>query len=227
MEWVPRIPNNSTAKGQRELIEFGNNTKTKYFYDEKSFRLTRILTTKEVANVVTVFQDINYVYDAVGNIVYTKDMAQQTIYFDNTIIEPESTYAYDAQYRLIEATGRENFNNTGFYEVTTPQALGGNDVQNYERSFEYDLLGNITKMQHDAGANSFTKHFHYENNNNQLTRIFIGNSVSPLESYTYDEHGNMLESNDRQFTYNLLDQLQVVDITGGSWKALYMYNADG
>jgi len=213
------------AKGQREFIGFGNDTYSEYFYDEKTFRLKRIITQRDADTEP--LQDINYVYDAVGNIVYVKDNAQQTFYFDNSIINPESFYTYDALYRLIEATGRENFNNTGFYEVTTPQGLGGNDVQNYERSFEYDVVGNITKMQHAASANSFTKHFHYDNDNNQLTRIFIGSSVSPLESYTYDEHGNMLESNDRQFTYNLLDQLQVVDITGGSWKAIYMYNAEG
>jgi RHS repeat-associated protein len=213
------------AKGQREFIEFGNDTYSEYFYDEKTFRLKRIITQRDADTEP--LQDINYVYDAVGNIVYVKDNAQQTFYFDNSIINPESFYTYDALYRLIEATGRENFNNTGFYEVTTPQGLGGNDVQNYERSFEYDVVGNITKMQHAASANSFTKHFHYDNSNNQLTRIFIGNSVSALESYTYDEHGNMLASYDRQFTYNLLDQLQVVDITGGSWKAFYMYNAEG
>jgi RHS repeat-associated protein len=221
---VPNISYN--AKGQREYIEFGNDTYSEYFYDEKTFRLKQIITQRDADTEP--LQDINYVYDAVGNIVYVKDNAQQTFYFDSSIINPESFYTYDALYRLIEATGRESFTNTGnFYEENPVQALGGNDVQNYERSFEYDLVGNITKMQHGAGANSFTKHFHYENNNNQLTRIFIGNSVSALESYTYDAHGNMLASYDRQFTYNLFDQLQVVDITGGSWKALYMYNAEG
>jgi RHS repeat-associated protein len=218
------------AKGQREEVFFGNESKTKYFYDEKTFRLTRIYTTRDSGGAGDILQDIYYTYDAVGNITFVVDEAdaQQTIYEAGDIVKPEQTYTYDALYRLIEATGRENYTSTGnFYEENPAQALGGNDVQNYLRSFEYDLVGNMTKMQHGPGANSFTKHFHYENNNNQLTRVFIGTSVSPLESYTYDEHGNMLASYDRQFTYNLLDQLNVVDVTGGSWKAFYMYNAEG
>ena len=33
-------------KGQREAIWYGNGTKTKYEYNPKNYRLTRLLTTK-------------------------------------------------------------------------------------------------------------------------------------------------------------------------------------
>ncbi|MBN2893108.1 MAG: hypothetical protein JXL97_14660 [Bacteroidales bacterium] len=43
-----------------------------------------------------------------GNIVYKKDDAQQTIFFNNSVVYPENTYEYDALYRLLKATGREH-----------------------------------------------------------------------------------------------------------------------
>ena len=53
-------------------------------------------------------QNLHYTYDPVGNITHIQDDAQQTIWFANQQVEPSSDYVYDALYRLIEATGREN-----------------------------------------------------------------------------------------------------------------------
>jgi hypothetical protein len=40
---------------------------TKYTYDKKTFRLTRLLTIRNSGQ--DILQDINYTYDATGNIV--------------------------------------------------------------------------------------------------------------------------------------------------------------
>jgi RHS repeat-associated protein len=214
------------AKGQREEIFFGNGTKTKYFYDEKTFRLSRIYTTKKVANVVTEFQNINYVYDAVGNITHVFDAAQETLYFGGNIIDATNNYTYDALYRLISATGRENYNNTPFYEQGAAQSLTGTAVEGYTRNFEYDVIGNMTLMQHTAmGANgtNFTKEFEYESGTNRLESCTDGTIT---KNYTYDVHGNLLSSDGTGFTYNLLDQLCEADLVGGG-TAYYQYNAEG
>jgi hypothetical protein len=87
-------------KQQRLNIYYGNNTKTKYEYDPLNFRLTRILTTRN--NGQDILQDLNYTYDAVGNIIQQTDNAQQTNYFDNVVISPTGTYTYDALYRLTQ-----------------------------------------------------------------------------------------------------------------------------
>ncbi|MDR2979916.1 MAG: hypothetical protein LBV02_05715 [Bacteroidales bacterium] len=58
-------------KGQRLNIYYGNNTKTKYEYNPLNFRLTRILTTRNTGN--DALQDLNYEYDAVGNITRQTD----------------------------------------------------------------------------------------------------------------------------------------------------------
>ena len=95
---------NYNEKGQRTAIYYGNGSKTKYEYAPNTFRLTRLLTTRN--NGIDILQDISYIYDPVGNIVEMNDAAQQTHYFSNSVVEPKGQYEYDALYRLKEATGR-------------------------------------------------------------------------------------------------------------------------
>jgi YD repeat-containing protein len=96
---------NYNEKGQRSDIHYGNGSKTRYEYDKNTFRLIRLLTTRNNGN--DILQDIHYTHDPVGNIVEIVDNAQQNHYFSNSVIEPRAMYKYDALYRLTEATGRE------------------------------------------------------------------------------------------------------------------------
>ncbi|MEJ7711911.1 MAG: hypothetical protein WKF84_19085 [Pyrinomonadaceae bacterium] len=54
-------------------------------------------------------QQLHYTYDPVGNITEIYDEASEPVFFKNQQVEPRSRYAYDALYRLVEATGRESF----------------------------------------------------------------------------------------------------------------------
>ena len=68
------------AKGQRQAIWYGNGTKTSYVYDPLTYRLRRLLTidlNTGSSNYNTALQDLNYYYDAVGNITYIRDDAQE------------------------------------------------------------------------------------------------------------------------------------------------------
>jgi hypothetical protein len=94
------------AKGQRERIVYGNGVVTEYEYDEFTFRVKRIKTTRTSDNAL--LQDLRYFYDAVGNIVEMADLAQQTVMHNGQVAEPLWKYEYDAVYRLIHATGREH-----------------------------------------------------------------------------------------------------------------------
>ncbi|MEZ4617934.1 MAG: hypothetical protein R2867_20830 [Caldilineaceae bacterium] len=51
-------------------------------------------------------QNLTYTYDPVGNITDIRDTAQQTVFFNNSQIEPHNAFTYDAIYRLIAAEGR-------------------------------------------------------------------------------------------------------------------------
>ena len=81
------------AKGQREAIWYGNGTKTGYTYDALSQRLRRLLTVNVDSGSThcnEVLQDLNYFYDAVGNITTIRDDAQQTIFYHNSLVSPRS-----------------------------------------------------------------------------------------------------------------------------------------
>ena len=42
------------------------------------------------------------------DVTQIRDDAQQTHYFNNAVVRPESLYEYDAIHRLIRSTGRES-----------------------------------------------------------------------------------------------------------------------
>jgi hypothetical protein len=74
------------AKGQRELIEYGNGVTTTYTYDRNTFRLTHLQTLRGGDESVEKLQDLFYIYDPIGNIVSIRDDAQQTIFFNGQAI---------------------------------------------------------------------------------------------------------------------------------------------
>jgi RHS repeat-associated protein len=141
---TPFVTNiNYNAKGQRELISYGNSAETTYQYDPLTFRLTNLKTTRTVnqggtlgnlfSGIASLFgltdsneltsqlfnssdtvQDLRYTYDPAGNITRIEDAAIKTIFYNNEQVEPVNSYTYDAIYRLIEAKGREHIGQTAF-----------------------------------------------------------------------------------------------------------------
>ncbi|MDL2262650.1 hypothetical protein LJC11_04005 [Bacteroidales bacterium OttesenSCG-928-I21] len=173
------------ARGQREHINYGNNSTTSYYYDTNNFRLTRLLTTKQSG--VQDLQDLNYTYDAVGNIIEVTDNAQQVNYFNNTTANPTGTYEYDALYRLLKATGREKKNLSApgwedFQNNLPVPNLDPNALQNYTHNYSYDKLGNILQQQ---VVGNWTRNYVYDT----LTNRLLNNGTG--QAYTYDEHGNV------------------------------------
>ena len=120
-------------------------------------------------------QDLRYTYDPAGNITYIRDDAQQTIFFRNQRVEPSAAYTYDALYRLIEATGREHLGQNpsgGLNPPVRPSHTDaprtgllhpgdGNAMGNYTEWYEYDGVGNILAMRHQAGSGGWTRCYQY------------------------------------------------------------------
>ncbi len=172
------------AKGQRERIEYGNDVVTTYAYDEKTFRLTHIKTTRPAgldglaaqlfANPAIV-QDLRYTYDPVGNITNIADNAIPAIQYNNQNAEPNADYIYDAIYRLISADGREHIGQTAFdfnpldgnyrdypFVGLRPSANDPNALRNYTETYEYDEVGNIKNVRHSALNGSWTRGYQYD-----------------------------------------------------------------
>lgn len=219
------------AKGQRTDIYYGNSSKTRYYYDPNTFRLTRLLTTRNSG--ADVLQDLNYTFDAVGNITELTDDAQQTHYFSNTVIAPKGKYEYDALYRLIKGSGREltGLNaptETGYtpdYVATNGQSA--NTLSTYCEEFTYDALGNILQLSHRdtcGGTENWRRTYVYNSStpNNYLLSAYTGGTPPSSPQFTYDAHGNMLEMPHLDaMNWDYQDQLSSTDKTDESTYYIY------
>ncbi|NJO55379.1 MAG: hypothetical protein HC834_02370 [Rhodospirillales bacterium] len=166
------------ARGQRDSVTYGSTgsptTITTYEYDPQTFRLSR-LTTERDSDSATL-QDLYYHYDPVGNVTDIRDEAQQTVYFQNSVVEAANSYIYDAVYRLIEATGREH-STQGTTQRTDVQISVGpqpmtsdpSAMRRYTQKYTYDEVGNILTMQHiPASGSGWTRHYVYDEDGNRL-----------------------------------------------------------
>lgn len=228
-------------KGQRSLIRYGNRTETDYQYDPLTFRLTQLRTLKLDDTLPfdeRKLQLLSYTYDPVGNITEIYDDAFEPVFFRNQIVEPRTQYVYDALYRLIQASGREQYSATGAISQRSPRApevtfpiessTDPNALRNYTQHFTYDSVGNIRQMRHVAGGatGSWTRNYEYADDSN---RLLVTSTNNPLETveYEYDTHGSMLNLNCTPDRYDLhwdyQDMIAHVDLEGGG-QAWYNYN---
>jgi hypothetical protein len=228
------------AKGQRELIEYGNGVQTTYEYDDKTFRRIHLSTVRGTKRL----QDLFYAYDPAGNIIAIRDDAQQTIYFDGQVVRPDAEYKYDAIYRLIEATGREHigqaliphttWNDQGRVNLAHPH--DGQKMRRYFEFYEYDEVGNIKRFDHKAHNGNWIRAYYYNEvslielgkKSNRLSQTIVHpNGQDPIpEPYTHDPHGNMTSMlHLQQMKWDFEDQLHSVE--KGSEEIYYVYDAAG
>jgi RHS repeat-associated protein len=172
------------AKGQRKLIQYGNGVSTVYAYDDKTFRLTNLKTTRaapgnglaaQIFADPSALQDLSYFYDPVGNITRIRDAAPLTVFNANQQVDPTCDYTYDPLYRLTDATGREHIGQSAFQfippdgnyrdypfvglsQLNNPQAL-----RNFSEHYDYNPVGNFAAMAHAAGngAGNWTRTYGY------------------------------------------------------------------
>ncbi|MCT4648626.1 MAG: hypothetical protein N4A74_26800 [Carboxylicivirga sp.] len=221
---------NYNAKGQRTLVEYGNNSSTEYFYDTNTFRVKRIKSVRNGNN--NSLQDLNYTYDAVGNIVEVVDNAQETTYYNNAPIEPSKKYTYDALYRLISGDGRELIGlakaSSCGYMHDSVSAADAQAVHKYTQTFEYDELGNILKLEHKTGSGAsydWTRNYVYDTATNRLLKH---DALQTLDSYQYDSHGNMTQMPHlSSMSWTFHDELMEVSLNAGGDKAYYIYDSEG
>jgi len=219
-EYISSIEYN--ARGQRTEVIYGNNSKTRYTYDDENFRLVNLLTTRN--NGADKLQDLTYLYDAVGNIVQITNATEDEHYFNNTMVSATSTYTYDALYRLSEATGRELASlqlptHTDFANNIPVPNTDTNAMQNYTQLFTYDKLGNILQMR---SVNQWTRDYFYDTATNRLLK----HDEQGQPVYTYDAHGNMLTMPHlTSIGWSYKDEL--ISAGNGTVTSFYSYDAQG
>jgi RHS repeat-associated protein len=208
------------AKGQRLQVTYANaGTNTAYTYDPLTFRLVGLTTTRpsSPANQQTV-QELAYTYDPIGNITHIEDDAdlQNTVFFRNVRVDPSAAYTYDAIYRLIEATGREQLGLADNNKPVAPTPTSYNDVPRagllqpgdgnamgiYNEQYQYDAVGNLTSFIHRGTSPSnpgWSRTYTYHDASlvnaaqvsNRLSYTTISGATPFQENYSYDPHGNM------------------------------------
>lgn len=223
------------AKGQREVIRYGNGAHTRNEYDPLTFMLTHLKTarTQHRADI----QDLSYTYDPVGNVTYVRDSAQQTIYFKNQVVNADGDYLYDAVYRLLEASGREhdsgptNWDDVGRVHLHLPG--DAQSMRHYREHYRYDAVGNILQLLHSAGqSGTWRREYEYGqiSVNNHLTHTRVGQLE---ESYAWDPDGNMmrmphLPTMRWDFKDELIaTQTQRVEANGEGPTTVYRYDSTG
>jgi RHS repeat-associated protein len=220
--WTPFITFiNYDAKGQRTICRYANGLTTIYEYDDKTFRLIHLKTTRttvEGGRSAAIFkhpktiQNLRYTYDPIGNITRIEDDALKTVFHANQRIDAACEYTYDPTYRLIEATGREHIGQSAFdfcpdhgddrdypfegaAQSTDLQAL-----QHYVERYVYDPAGNFLTMFHRAAHRNWTRTYAYcetsqldpGKKSNRLSETTLDSRPdTPVERYTYDPHGNV------------------------------------
>jgi RHS repeat-associated protein len=171
----------SNAKGQRTFIAYGNNVVTRYTYDPKTFRLTAMRTDgcdhpadDAYAAVGPRLQDYTYSYDLVGNILTIQDSTPGSGVQDSAEGRDRLTrcFTYDPLYRLTSATGREcktakprpwtddprcGFDSFG--HGTVDQNNAPNETALYIEEYACDGCGNMIKLKHTQGADSWRRYF--------------------------------------------------------------------
>ena len=238
------------AKGQRQFAHYGNEIFTRYFYDAKTFRLANLVSHRSGDDPDTqALQNLHYTFDPAGNITQIRDDAQQTHYFQNAVVKPESLYEYDAIYQLIRATGRELAGLVNDSNITDkdldfvrqlPHVNDAGAVRTYTEDYEYDLLGNIKVVRHRFKTlrlgSGWTRRYHYayEDDRSDRTNRLASTSLpgdpdsGPFPAtYGYDNYGNMTRMPHlAAMDWNFSDQLRRVDLGGGG-TAYYVYSVDG
>lgn len=222
-------------KGQRNNIVYGNDVVSEFTYDKETFRLIRLQTQR---NNNDPLQDWRYTFDPVGNITHIEDTNIPVVFFDNQKIVGVSQYTYDALYRLATASGREN--NTAlaydaqdsWNDASYLRQLNPGDpmaMRNYTQNYQYDGVGNILQMRHQASGNDWVRNYNYQAGNNRLISTQVG-----ANTYLYPhhaQHGYMtgmphLEEMGWNFKEELVKTLRQRRTDGGTPETTY-YQYDG
>ncbi len=231
--WTPFVDNiQYDAKAQRQSIDCGNGTATAYQYDELTYRLLHLTTTRTSPS--NTLQDLTYTFDPVGNVVQITDAAQQALFYNNSVVLPQNPFEYDALYRLVSATGREHasigdvqLDHNDLPLQNLPHANDPNAVRTYLEDYQYDLVGNILEMFHEAAGTpvaTWTRTYTYAVGTNRLATNTIPGGTA---TYTHDAHGNLTSMPHlAAITYSPWDQMASAELGGGG-DAYYQYEASG
>jgi RHS repeat-associated protein len=155
--------------GQITHIEYGNGDVTDYTYNSLNLRVMQIRTVNKNG---TALQDLQYEYDAVGNIVKITDLVNSAT----------QQFQYDHSNRLIQAQGAYGLKSFSYDKI-------GNLLSKDENSYEYSANNS---GPHAVTSLSDGSTFAYDLNGNMINRVF--GSEGKSVSYQYDNENRLVSA---------------------------------
>ncbi|MGN6373509.1 MAG: SpvB/TcaC N-terminal domain-containing protein [Solirubrobacteraceae bacterium] len=147
------------AQGQRTQVVYGNGVVVSFGYDPLSFRLVSAVARQGAEGQA--IQDIGYVYDPVGNLVFSEDAAFNEL-FGDAVPPLQRSFVYDSLYRMVGACGLECSGYTAAMErqagyegltvATEDGKLPAGSVVAGTRTQAYDAAGNLYWTERAAGG---------------------------------------------------------------------------
>lgn len=243
------------AKGLRKSALLGNDVELNYSYDAETFQMIKLHSSKTVGRQRT-YQNIEYTYDPVGNLVHLIDKSQQP----NSIVpqaiqglnvSAHSEFEYDALYQLTSAKGRvhqallqndhqdrsrENGGPANWCKGTRHITLNnGAAIERYTREYDYDPAGNIKSIKHLGKTQNWTNQIWTSPTSNRSLPLndLNGNAVSNPETH-FDENGNCTYMpHARSIEWNYRNNISKVIVIDRSVQGkpddveYYVYGGDG
>ena len=218
------------AAGAITQINYGNGNVTTYLYNDLNLRLNRIKTVNDSSQTI---QDLNYTYDALGNILSIVD----------NVNTADQTFQYDALNRLTQAVGQQygtkNYSYNQIGNITSKDGLtytydgiagGPHAVTGLSdgTTFTYDDNGNMFTMQKGADLTEYIYDVENrllevkENSQSQATYAYDGDGGRTRKSPTGTTPvtkfiGEMFEEQGtRETSYIFLGSQRIASITNGS-----------
>lgn len=225
------------ASGQIAKLTYANGAMVENTYDDQAlYRLTRRLSTVPDGPGSTIVQDLNYAYDAVGNILSIVD--------ESAVNEHESVFEYDDLHRLVsteidrpgggysqtfayDAIGNMIYNSAVgdyLYEGATETGNYANphavtkivDEYNEETEIQYDANGNVT---HYGPYREYIWDY-----NNRLVMASMVSIIQKDYVYLYDHAGTRIASGHNKDLREFISPYYNVEIGGEATKHILAGN---
>ena len=184
-----------SPSGSVSFIDYANDTQTVNTY--LSSQMYRLIA-KETTFNTSFLQKLNYVYDAVGNIIQITDLS-------DTQTAKVTNYTYDDLSRLVL--------------VSVSQSANSDD---YTRSYVYDEIGNVT-YRSDVGAYVYAGGDGATASETYATPHAVTQAGSIV--YTYDQNGNLVSNGTWDHVWDYENRL--ISSTQGSNVIRYTYDESG
>lgn len=153
-------------------VDYGNETSVISEYDQVTrhrIRQTTLRKDSKRAGKTVTLADWTWTQDCSGRITSARNVSEDIVFYQNTMVKPALDYSYDSLGRLVQCIGREQILERGAAPYhTTVTTRGGVASENqaavaeYLETYTYDVAGNMHHEPVDSGTSqSWTRRYTY------------------------------------------------------------------